>query len=202
MYYAAQASPPQAITYALDFANAWLHYWGRMPGYRGMGAAVVAAVMCDGELIVAHVGDCRAYLARGGAAWPLTRDHTWGTEAVASGMLSPTEATRHPYANVLTRSLGARPALGAEARRVLIAPGDRVVLCSDGVTRTAGDAGVAWAIGQRNTRAAANTLGALAQRGGLPDDATAVVIEARGVTQAIRSNVPHAQAARQLGAQN
>jgi protein phosphatase len=73
------------------------------PSLKGMGTTIVAAVIVDQLLFVAHAGDSRAYLIRVGVAHQLTKDHTWVQEALEAGYLSPEEATNHPNRNVLKR---------------------------------------------------------------------------------------------------
>ena len=76
------------------------------PAYAGMGATLVAAVLRDNELVFANVGDSRGYLFRNGQITQITHDHSWVAEQVTAGVLSVEKAVRHPYRNVITRSLG------------------------------------------------------------------------------------------------
>jgi protein phosphatase len=87
---------------------------------------------------VAHVawaGDSRAYLLRGGRLRPLTRDHSVVQEMVDRGELSPQEAESHPESNMVTRAVGGAPELEVDLVSVPLSIGDRLLLCSDGLTR-------------------------------------------------------------------
>lgn len=109
----------------------------RDPATRGMGTTLTAvAFPADSylECALAHVGDSRAYRYRRGRLELLTRDHTWVQEEVEAGRLDPSEAKRHPYANVLSRVLGLPQLDGVEARTIRLEPRDLLLLCTDGLT--------------------------------------------------------------------
>lgn len=109
----------------------------RDPATRGMGTTLTAvAFPADSylECALAHVGDSRAYRYRRGRLELLTRDHTWVQEEVEAGRLDPSEAKRHPYANVLSRVLGLPELDGIEARTIRLEPRDLLLLCTDGLT--------------------------------------------------------------------
>jgi serine/threonine protein phosphatase PrpC len=125
-------------------------------------------------LVIAHIGDSRAYLIRSGRAWPLTRDHTWVADALARGLLTPQEAVQHPWRHVLTRNLGSQSAT-VDVRRVACAPGDRLILCSDGVSDLLAPQEIAW-LGSRSPRDAARAMVATVRRRGGKDDASAIVV--------------------------
>ena len=82
----------------------------------------------------AHVGDSRAYLLRAGALRQLTDDHTLVNRMVKAGEITPEEADVHPHRNVLTRALGTEPEVDVDEDDVPLIDGDRVLLCSDGLT--------------------------------------------------------------------
>jgi protein phosphatase len=105
------------------------------PSLAGMGTTMTLACSLGANLILAHVGDSRAYLLRGGALHPLTRDHTLVRELVERGVVRPEEEARHPFRHVLTRALGGSGGeIEAEVQRVLLADGDQLLLCTDGLT--------------------------------------------------------------------
>jgi serine/threonine protein phosphatase PrpC len=100
----------------------------------GMGTTCVACLVIDpGRVVIAHVGDSRAYLLRHGRLQSLTRDHTIVEELVDRGLLSADEAERHPYKNVLSRNLGSRAETRVDVVEIELMPGDRLMLCSDGL---------------------------------------------------------------------
>jgi len=109
------------------------------PELKGMGTTVVA-VLIDGErATLVHVGDSRAYLYRDGDLRRLTDDHSWVQEQVNAGILSEDEAKSHPLKNVVTRALGGSPHVSVDLIEVPIRPGDRFLLCSDGLTGMVAD---------------------------------------------------------------
>jgi PPM family protein phosphatase len=123
------------LTAAIRAAN-WA-IWDRAaahPELEGMGTTVCAlGLLEDGRLAVAHVGDSRAYLCRGGKLTQLTRDHSVTAELVERGELKDEEAPRHPHFGILTRALGMAPEIDIDATTLDVDAGDRLVLCSDGL---------------------------------------------------------------------
>lgn len=104
------------------------------PQIAGMGSTVVLALISDSRLIVANVGDSRAYLYRAGQLKRLTRDHTLVQQMVDSGMISAEDARWHPNASVLSRAIGQAPDVEMEVSAPIeLQPGDGVLLCSDGL---------------------------------------------------------------------
>jgi serine/threonine protein phosphatase PrpC len=100
----------------------------------GMGTTVVALCLGEGgEAWVVHVGDSRLYRLRDGRLDALTADHSLVAEMQREGFLSAEEARVHPRRNELTRSVGVAPGVEAEISRIAVAPGDRFLLCSDGL---------------------------------------------------------------------
>ena len=113
-------------------------------GRPGMGTTVVAAHCVGDQFIVAWVGDSRAYLWNG-ALKRLSRDHSQVQELVDSGVLSEAEARVHPHRNVITQALGVQPDNPVRVDRVdgTLAGGQRLLLCSDGLTGEVDDAEIA-----------------------------------------------------------
>jgi len=160
----------------------------------GMGTTVVGCLVIDAKrAVVAHVGDSRAYLLRNGRIQTLTRDHTIVEELVDRGLLSPDEAERHPYKNVLSRNLGAKPEARVDVVEVEIKPGDRLLLCSDGLYGYASAEAIQYLLGSGDEpQHVARDLIDLALRGGGGDNVTTIVIEAPQVapssTQVVRTS--------------
>jgi serine/threonine protein phosphatase PrpC len=101
----------------------------------GMGTTATAVVLCtDGTYRLGNVGDSRAYLQRDGVLAQLSRDHTWVQREVDEGRLTPAGARRHHLSHILTRALGADPLDTADLFAGHLLPGDRLLLCSDGLT--------------------------------------------------------------------
>ncbi len=98
-----------------------------------MGTTLTLGVILPDQLLLAHIGDCRAYLLRDSNLTRLTVDHTLVQEMVDAGSLTPDESTRHPRRNVLTRALGIPEYLQPDLLTVPVQHGDRLLLCSDGL---------------------------------------------------------------------
>jgi serine/threonine protein phosphatase PrpC len=103
------------------------------PENRGMGTTLTLMILLADQFILAHVGDCRAYLLRAGELIQLTVDHTLVQEMVAAGTISPDESQRHPRRNVLTRALGIPEYIQPDVLAMTAQRGDRLILCSDGL---------------------------------------------------------------------
>src|SRR5207237_2854229 len=116
---------------------------------------------------------------RGGRLQVLTRDHTIVEELVDRGMLSVEEAERHPYKNVLSRNLGAKPETRVDVTEVELTGGDRLLLCSDGLYGYASAEAIQYLLGSGDaTQHVARDLIDLALRGGGGDNVSVIVIEA------------------------
>jgi PPM family protein phosphatase len=104
-------------------------------GLRGMGTTLTMAFSLDADLFVAHVGDSRCYLLRGGALLQLTRDDTLVQQMVETGLLTPETAAEHELRHVITNVVGGpSPGLHAEVHHTRLEPGDVLLLCTDGLT--------------------------------------------------------------------
>jgi protein phosphatase len=103
-------------------------------GYNGMGTTVVVCAVQSGQAHIAHIGDSRAYLIRTGALRQLTTDHSLVQELLSRGRITEAEAVDHPRKNILTRALGTDPAVEVDTACLDLLPGDRIMLCTDGLT--------------------------------------------------------------------
>lgn len=129
----------EAIAQALAAANAEI--LGASGGQSGTTAVVLHAVGDRAQLFWA--GDSRAYLIRGGALKLLTRDHSVVQQLVDSGALTAEQAAHHPHANVITSALGVGETVTIDRALHRLIPGDRLLLCSDGLSRSLCDRDVA-----------------------------------------------------------
>jgi len=109
-------------------------------GRPGMGTTCTALVLDDGQAALAQVGDSRAYLLRDGELKQITADHSIVGAMVRSGSLTPAEARRHPQRNVITRALGSEDSIKIDTYLIPVRKGDRLLLCSDGLTSHVDDA--------------------------------------------------------------
>ena len=104
------------------------------PGLAGMGTTLTAVRVQDERLHLAHVGDSRMYLLRDGRLERITRDHTVVEQMVDQGRMTAEDAKIHPQRSILTRALGVDEDIQVDEADVDVRPGDRVLLCSDGLT--------------------------------------------------------------------
>jgi PPM family protein phosphatase len=105
------------------------------PELRGMGTTVTMAYQLDSQLCIVHAGDSRAYMFENGELAQVTRDHTVVAELVRQGSLQPGEAARHRFRNLITNVVGGNEALAfVESHALQLQAGDRLLLCSDGLT--------------------------------------------------------------------
>jgi len=147
--------------------------------YEGM-ATTVAAVLVDGDIAnLAHVGDSRIYLWNGESIEQLTRDHSWVNEQIENGAISPEQARSHPLRNVVTRALGGRADLVVDIQSRRMAPGDMLLLCSDGLTTMIPDDGIARILRESDgdvARATTALVSEANERGG-EDNITVVLLK-------------------------
>lgn len=143
----------------------------------GMGATVVAVQFTDERVIVAHVGDSRAYRLRNGELEPLTQDHSFIAEQVRHGLMTAEEASRSKLQNVLLRALGIEPDVEVEISEELLMEGDTVLLCSDGLTHELSNEQIAAALCDADeAQEAASRLVELANQAGGGDNITVIVL--------------------------
>ena len=128
-------NPAEALAAVIEGANRRINERSRSDEARaGMGTTVTSAYVTDEEVIVAHVGDSRAYLLRDGDLIRLTKDHSLVGELVARGKLTEEQAEVHPQRSVITRALGPEPSVQIDVDIFAAKPGDLFMLCSDGLT--------------------------------------------------------------------
>ena len=136
---------------------------------RGMGTT--AAVIYEDQLILAHVGDSRAYLYRDSSLLRLTIDHTLVQEMIDAGSLSEAESKTHPRRNVLTRALGAPENVQSDTIRLPLEQGDGILLCTDGLHGTVSDEEILAVLNEeKSSEQAVNKLIALANAKGGEDN--------------------------------
>jgi protein phosphatase len=142
-------------------------------------ATTAVAVLIDGlAATLAHVGDSRAYRMRDGQLERLTRDHSWVEEQIRVGVLSESAARQHPWRNIVTRALSGTEELEVDTQEVQLKPGDRLLLCSDGVFTVLNDDQISDVLGRDgDLNALCQALIQGANDGGGPDNVTAVVLE-------------------------
>jgi protein phosphatase len=148
---------------------------------RGMGTTMVAASFprSGGQLLVAHVGDSRAYLLRRGTLRQLTEDHSLLNDYRKSRALTPEEIEAFPHKNVIVRALGMKDAVEVDLLREEVEDGDVVLLCSDGLSGMVTDARIADVLKGHpvDLRLAAQVLVEAANEAGGQDNVTCVVVQ-------------------------
>jgi len=166
----------------IEEANARIHDLSqRNAAQAGMGTTLTALYVGDQEVLLAHVGDSRAYLLRDGQLTQLTEDHSLVDELVRQGKLSPQQAHDHPQRSVITRALGPEPTVEVDLRTLQPQPGDIYILCSDGLTTMVSDQRLAEIVASQPTlKGAAKELVKAANQAGGKDNITVILVRLEG----------------------
>ena len=178
-----QSSPPPVVQTAIDDAVALanreiMQLSEGDANFHNMGTTIVMLAAVAGQLFVTGVGDSRVYQLRRGHLQRLTKDHSITQALLDAGAITPDEAAKHRYRNMLYRYLGCKDGgTGTEVQPIIPEAGDRYMLCSDGVTEGVPDAQIQQFLAQHDDpQDAAATLVAAAQAGGSKDNITCVVV--------------------------
>ncbi len=130
-----EGTPEERLSVVVQRANRDIHERSHNEAENaGMGTTVTAAYLDEDSVVLAHVGDSRAYLLRDGELERLTEDHSLVEELLRGGKLTEEEALEHPQRSVITRALGIEPIVEIDTWTYPLRPGDVVLLCSDGLT--------------------------------------------------------------------
>lgn len=149
------------------------------PRLAGMGTTLTLGVLDpDGDLDLGHVGDSRAYLWRDGELRQVSRDHSYVADLIDAGELEPEQAASHPYRSVITRAVGLDPTVEVDTYGVVLEEGDRILLCSDGLTDMLDDAAIATILSEfDDTGGAADALVEAANEAGGVDNISVVLVD-------------------------
>ena len=150
------------------------------PDLHGMGTTLTAVLVDGRDAHLVHVGDSRAYLARGDRFVQLTDDHTLVQALLDQGRITADEIATHPHRSVITRAVGVASDVDVDGFRLTLRDGDRIVLCSDGLTGVVDDATIARTVREQEPAAAVDMLVDTANAGGGPDNVTVVIISVDG----------------------
>ena len=176
------AGPPDAETLFQAFREANLQVMSAAasdPKLEGMGTTLVAAIEAGAELLIASVGDSRAYLFENGKLKPITDDQTWVNEVGRRLGLDEETLKIHPMRHVLTMAIGVSGQLRVNHYSVRPSPGAQILLCSDGLHGVAPDERISEVLaGKGSLEAKCQKLVALAREFGGPDNITAVLLQA------------------------
>jgi PPM family protein phosphatase len=148
----------------------------------GMGTTITALMLVEKPdepmIVIANVGDSRTYRLRAGELEALTEDHNVVAELIRDGTITPEQARTHPRRSVMTRSVGVEPDVQVDMSLVLIAEGDRFLLCSDGLHGFVNDSRIAAALRRlADPEEAARELIDLAMGAGAPDNVSVIVVD-------------------------
>lgn len=174
----ARPHPVAELERAVKTANQAVFQRGRKDDHlMGMGTTLTLCQITPGEMLMAHVGDSRAYRFRAGNLERLTRDHSVAAELQEAGQLSAQEARVHPQRHILTRVVGPSHNVRVDLLGIAWHPSDRLLLCTDGLSGLLTDPELAAALQERRGQNAADTLvEAALTRGGF-DNVTVVLVE-------------------------
>ncbi len=153
-------------------------------GRQGMTTTLVACVVGGGSAFVVHVGDSRGYLLRGGQLRQLTEDHSMVNELIRTGAMTPEEARTSRYRNVITRAVGLYPTAKTDTLAIELIDGDRIMLCSDGLSDLVEPAVVLQLLSKENIAVAVDDCIDAALRAGGKDNVTVIALEPEAVLEA------------------
>ena len=170
-----------AMRLAVDRANSAVFEKSNSdPLYSGMGTTMVGAVVTGKEVSVVNVGDSRAYLISGGAIRQLTRDHSVVEDMIEQGNITREESRHHPNKNLITRAVGTAPDVPCDTFIFDIKEGDRLLLCSDGLTNMLADDEILnESLSAESIDGCCEKLLNMALTRGAPDNITIVLLERR-----------------------
>lgn len=178
-YYLHHASEPWGtrMVQAMQAANSELRQFvAERGGGKRMATTMVAAVIHDATAYIANVGDSRAYLLRDGQISQVTKDQSLVAKLLEEGAITESEAASHPHRNVILYSIGSERTPKIDLFEHALQPGDRLLLCSDGLTRHVPDAEILEIVAQHDIDAATRRMVELANQRGGQDNITAVLI--------------------------
>lgn len=136
----ADVRPALILQKAVRYANYCLYEKaGESEAYHGMGTTLVALTISGNEALAANIGDSRLYEVTGNGIRQISEDHSLVAELVRKGELSPQEARRHPDKNIITRALGIQEETEMDLFPFPVKPGNRYLLCSDGLSNMVED---------------------------------------------------------------
>lgn len=154
-------------------------------GYVGMGTTLVLLLFSGGRVCMANVGDSRIYRFRDGRLQQFSEDHSLVSELIDAGQITPEEATNHSAQGVVTQYMGMPETVEPFVRSAMLKPGDRFLLCTDGLTDQVSDESIAEILAAHpDPEAACSTLVEAANRAGGVDNVTVLLVVWTGPEQA------------------
>ncbi len=184
---APQGPDTEALSKAVIAANYAVIDAAQEKGRAGMGTTMTAAILEKERLAIAQVGDSRAYLVHDGRMQQLTRDHSLMADMIEAGQLTEEEARVHPQRSVITRALGSDPNMQPDLYELNVAAGDRLLICSDGLTSMVEDRDIEATLKRtRDPQRCASVLVNDAIAAGGHDNITVIVVDITGNAAAAR----------------
>jgi protein phosphatase len=167
---------PDWLRQAAQLCNEAVHQQ-RNTSHTDMGTTLVMAVVIAGEAFIAHVGDSRAYLINSESIRQITTDHSWVQRMVETGQITPEEARTHERRNVIYKMIGDRPKIDPDINHLVLSSGDRLLLCSDGLSGAVEDIDIHRIVVSSNSpQEACQRLIDAANRAGGPDNISVVIV--------------------------
>jgi protein phosphatase len=168
---------PEVLREAIERACSTIYEAARQePSLTGMGTTVTAAIVAEGAAFVAHVGDSRCYLARGSRIYQVSEDHSLVNEQLKAGAITPDEARHSRFKNIITRSVGFESDVAVDLIGIETQPGDRLVLCCDGLSNLVSDDEILQVVQAADIDDAPQQLIDLANARGGDDNISVVVV--------------------------
>ena len=168
---------PDVLGHAVEAACAVIFEAAQAdPELAGMGTTTTAALVDGRSAFVAHVGDSRAYLLRGGHIYQVTQDHSLVAEQLRVGAISEEEARNSRFKNIITRSVGFERDVLVDLMGLELEPGDRLVVCCDGLSNLVGDEEIRAQVEAQGVAAVRALVDLANERGG--DDNISVIVVA------------------------
>ena len=172
-----------ALTEAVVAANAMVAQRSHEESeLAGMGTTLTGVLVEGRDALLVHVGDSRAYLVRDGRLLQLTEDHTLVQALIDQGRITRDDVATHPHRSVITRAIGVSDDIVVDTQRLTLHDGDRLVLCSDGLSGVVDDDTIGDVLRQHPPADAPDRLIDLANAAGGPDNITVLVIAVDGGT--------------------
>jgi serine/threonine protein phosphatase PrpC len=157
-------------------------YLARQKAHNDMGTTLTTALVRDDRLFLAHVGDCRAYRWSAEGLQPLTVDHSLVASMVASGQVAPEEIYTHPHRSVIYRCIGDQPEVEVDTDVHSIRPGERILLCCDGLWEMVREEGIRDMMMQEaDPQAACDRLVSQANLAGGDDNISVIIVQVEGL---------------------
>ncbi len=159
-------------------------YLTRQKRENDMGTTMTTVLIRDSRLFLAHVGDCRAYHWSVNGLEQLTTDHSAVANMIAKGQLEPEELYTHPHRSIVTRCVGDRPVVEVDTDMLPVAPGDRIIICCDGLWELVRDEGIEDVMLQEaDPQMACDILVRRANAAGGDDNISVIVVQIEAVSE-------------------